>query len=217
MIVAILTGRRPRLLDETLASLEENCPHLVKQSKQIIFNNSGDQPTKDVIADYTFDMIYESTRTLPIGEAISFLGKQIQTFYSKEEYVLFLEDDWLCDLHEDEWVYPSLNMISKRHISQVRLRHSDEKVLDNHMVTGKPIRWAEYDEGFSIAESAHLTFNPSLLKIRDLKKFLPADGERHAQKNWVVNNMGAVVQHMPGVFRHIGGHNSLRAITGCQA
>lgn len=217
MITAILTGQRPLLLKQTLEALYEYCPKMLARNKIIIFNNSGDQPTRDVINQYSFDMVYEAPYVRTCGEAYSFIGKQIQTFYPKEEYLLFIEDDWVCTLGEDEWVNQSIKLISKKNVSQVRLRHTDEKVLSKHMVTGKPIRWIETDGGYMLAEAAHLTFNPSFLKINDLRRFLPASGEREAQKNFVSNGMKGVVQLLPGVFRHIGDEDSLRSRTRCPA
>lgn len=211
MIITILTGQRPKLLQDTIESVLQHVPELFEH-RVVVFNNAGDKPTTELLNTYNFiDDIITNQGTLPIGAAISLLASK--AYESGERFWCLLEDDWAAQ--SGGWVEQAIDLLKNPEVSQVRLRLESEPVLKNHMITGEPIVWVE-EKGYKITEKAHMTFNPSIIKTVDIPLIFPCTGERDAQKNWLYRNMGEVVQLVPGVFKHIGDDNSLRLKTNCE-
>jgi hypothetical protein len=129
---------------------------------------------------------------------------------SGAQYVLHLEDDWLTRSREMSWLTRAHRILEERSdVGQVRLRHIGERVLRHHMLTGKVIDWQE-DRGYRFAAAAHFTFNPNLLRAKDVSRIYPCDSEAHAQKNYMRTAYGSA-QLVPGVFCHLGhGHSLVR-------
>lgn len=212
IVVTILTGRRPKLLKQTLESILDKCPELLEDNTVIVLNNAYDRGTNEVLKEYDFiDEVIVRKKTVSIGRAMTILAEAAKK--SGKQLWLMLEDDWQC--MSSDWVKEATKLASNNGISQVRLRLDSEKVLTRHMITGEPINW-KVRSGFKISNNAHLTFNPSIIKARDIDNIFPCTGERHAQKNWLENGMGKVVQLTPGVFQHIGEGQSLRELTRCE-
>lgn len=212
MVITILTGRRPKLLNKTIGSLQEKVPGLLDSNYVIMFNNACDKKTVDLIEKFDFvDKLIERKRTVSIGRAMSMLAKEVK---KTDEYIWFhLEDDWEC--MNGGWLDKATELILNPEISQVRLRLDNEPALRTHMITGEPIRW-QYKLGHKIANKAHFTQNPNLIRVEDVDNIFPATGERVAQKNWMNNGMKKVAQMIPGSFKHIGDKDSLRAKTLCE-
>lgn len=212
MVVAILGGKRPQLTQRTIDSVLDKCPELFESNKVIFFNNANDKATRDLVESYDFiDKLIVRKKTVSIGRAMSILAEEVKK--SGEELYLLLENDWLCT--NSGWLEQAQRLARNSRISQVRLRLDSERVLPNHMITGEPIKWRT-KSGFKIADKAHFTQNPSIIKVSDIDNIFPATGERKAQKNWLENGMGKVVQLTPGAFQHIGEGQSLREVTQCE-
>lgn len=208
MVITLLTGRRPELLERTLAAIADNKPSLFNQTF-IVFNNAGDKETSDVLDRYELSNVIVNNETYPIGVAASLLAHK--AYQSGEDIWLHLEDDW--ELQDVDWT-KALSLIENKQVSQVRLRCDNETVLKKHMITGQPIEWEERD-GYRVTDKAHYTMNPSLIRVEDIPKIFPCTGERDAQRNWLPT-MKNVVQITPGMFKHIGDDNSLRLVTKCE-
>lgn len=190
----------------------DKCPELFEDNKVIVLNNAYDKGTNDVLKQYDFiDEIIIRKKTVSIGRAFTILSEAAKK--SGEEIWLLLEDDWQC--MSSGWTEQAVRLVKNNSVSQVRLRLESEKVMTTHMITGQPIVW-RIKSGFNIANNAHLTFNPSLIKTADIDKIFPCTGERHAQKTWLENDMNKVIQLTPGVFKHIGEGQSLREVTLCE-
>lgn len=204
LIVTILTGRRPHLLQRTLETTMTRA-WFSHASRMVAFVNGNDLATQKVVDDWIYRSDY-STKYLTIGEATSACARiALSPSY---DYWLHLEDDWECINSEVRWLEESIALLGSGKVDQIRLRDASEKVLTKHMVTGAPIRWKK-EGNFDIGE-AHLTFNPFLMRVSDIGDAFPCEGERDAQRKWLAAGHKMVAQHHPGLFRHIGGGESLR-------
>lgn len=205
MVITFLTGSRPELLETTLKSVFEMMP-LLKDETLMALCNGGDKPTQEVLEKYGIPFM-KTKELLPIGPAISLLAEYAEK--TKERYWLHIEDDWkavngMSGINKAIFILETFVSIT-----QVRLRHISEKVMDHHMITGVPIKWLR-GKDFNYGK-AHMTFNPNIMRTSDISKAYPCSGERDAQKKWLSNNY--VAQLDPGIFKHIGGDNSLRLKT----
>jgi hypothetical protein len=204
--VAILTGQRPELLEQTLKSLPD---WLWDQAQFIVFHNGADKATTDVLNQWDFDLrIYHRGDLLSIGPAVSMLMQHAAGTGTR--YIIHLEDDWLFtgDPEDNLWLADAKRALESAKVGLVRLRQADEPTLKRNMVTRRPIVWKPVPgQGFNLSDNAHYTLNPTLMRIVDLP--WPATGETHAQR--IFDALGwRSAQLTPGVFRHIGGENSLR-------
>lgn len=202
LIVTVLTGRRPHLLERTLEATMTRA-WFADVTRTIAFVNGNDLATQKVIDDWVYNSFY-SHEWLSIGAATS----QCAVLTEGYDYWLHLEDDWECLSSPEGWLEESIALLDSGKVDQIRLRDASEKVLKKHMVTGAPIRWTQ--EGHFDIGKAHLTFNPFLMRTADIKDAFPCTGERDAQRKWLAAGHKMVAQHHPGLFRHIGGGESLR-------
>jgi hypothetical protein len=198
MTIAVLTGRRPALLAKTLEAMRKNQPQVWRSSVRVVFHNSGDAATAEVLDQYRWD----ERRThegdlLSIGAASARLVELAGIV--DQRYVLRLEDDWWAD--GTEFVEDSVALLES--VGQVRLRKASERTMSRHRLTNQPIRWRRIDGKHQIARSAHFTHNPSLMRTWDLVAMGAYRDEIEAARRF--DEAGwAVAQHSPGVFRHLG-------------
>jgi Glycosyl transferase family 2/Methyltransferase domain len=210
LAVSILTGGRPDLLRRTVESLIQSAPQLLSDSYVVVMVNGSDGETEAYVDGLPFvdRVLSHRGRRLPVGVSTSRLMAEVAGHLSAR-YLLHLEDDWATSTLDDSWLERACAILRTRpHIGQVRLRHRSQQVLQRHMVSGLPIGW-EQDDGFLWARSAHLTFNPSLLRSTDLPRIFPCRDEADAQRRFLRTGFGAA-QLTPGVFRHLGARRSLR-------
>lgn len=210
--LTILTGSRPDLLDATLTSLADRAPGLIESAAVRVLVNGGDPDTLAVADKHDLGAATEITDSLePIGPAVSRLAAWAAD--SGRPYWLHLEDDWTIATGHTGWLDEAIATLADHpSVSQVRLRHYTEPVLDRHMATGRRIAWRPHAMG--VVAEAHWTLNPALMRTVDIGRVWPASGERHAQRRAHQAGMRTVVQHLPGVWVHIGGGRSLRLATG---
>jgi hypothetical protein len=213
VVVTILTGSRPELLNDTLVHLPWEV--LETADRVIVLCNGGDDDTLNVISDHlrwrNDAEILTTDTLLPMGEAMGVLADAAR---GTARYVLHLEDDWRHITVDDGWIDDAKAALTDD-VAQVRLRHHGEMVRARHMVTNHLIRWRRHPYG--LIAPAHLTVNPSLMRTDDWAKHWPATGERHWQQRCVAAGLTTVVQLHPGVFAHTGDGRSLREETGCPA
>jgi hypothetical protein len=210
LLVTILTGSRPLLLERTLASLKAHHGPLMQDAETQVMHNGGDWPTVQVLDRYP-DLVGVITVTptlYGIGEAVSKLFELAAQ--SDAEYLLHLEDDW--EAYPGDWYHQAVRLLEDGAF-QVRLRRSVEHSLPRHMVTKRPIRWVSGNHHRFTAD-AHYTLNPSLIRLADVRKGWPATGEQDAQRKFWEAGCRQVAQLVPGIWSHIGGEDSLRRRVG---
>jgi hypothetical protein len=213
VIVTVLTGRRPRLFDDTISHLP---PGLLESARVFVLANGGDTPTLEVIEDLGLRQhatVITTHSLLSLGDAVTLLVDQFKGL--PQPYWFHLEDDWRFVSFDETWLGAARAGLESPAVAQVRLRHTAESVLTKHMVTGRRIRWEPHHLGL-IADT-HLTTNPSLVRTVDATKMWPADGEKDMQRRAWAAGMRTVIQTHPGGWLHTGDMQSLRLETGCPA
>lgn len=215
LVITILTGRRPHLLERTLKSAEAAIGEVLEGAWKFMLINGGDWETQVVARDNeTWHHFWAISQVWsPIGLATTRCAFEAQWLARQKDlhapkYWLHLEDDWECVEAPEGWLEESCALLDSGKVDQVRLRRDDEPVLKRHMVTGKAIQWKR-EGNFKIGE-AHLTFNPALMRTEDIPDAFPCQGEREAQRKWLAAGRKASAQHVPGLWQHIGAGESLR-------
>ena len=202
--ICFLTGQRIDLFRRTIESIYINIPDVLENCYTITLLNSPDAITYSYIKNLSDinECRAHKKGILPIGDGTSILNIELAN-KKGIEYILYVQDDWLVDSVDRFWLKQALNILDiHSEIGQVRLRHSDERVLKYHMITKNPITWEKKD-GFLYSKSAHFTFNPSIIRTRDVYKIFPCITEWGAQKKFLKSGL-ATAQIIPGVFRHLG-------------
>jgi Glycosyl transferase family 2/Methyltransferase domain len=202
--VSLLTGGRPDLLLRTVESLARTLPQLLERARVTAFVNGDDAESSRFVASLPFvdRIIRHRGRRLPIGPAASRVIAQALK-PRDARYLLHLEDDWEVSTQDDTWLWRAVTILDgEPQIGQVRLRHRGDRVRRWHMVTARAIRWEER-AGYLLSESAHWTFNPSLIRANDAPAAWPADDEATAQRAFLRSGLWTA-QLTPGVFRHLG-------------
>lgn len=220
-VITILTGRRPELLRRQLASLRIHAPGLLETAQVRILVNGDDSATHEVAEEMLPGHVQPAwpapdNDLLKIGPATSLLADA--AYRSEASYWLHLEDDWEIVTPHHQWFNEARTILqTDPDVRQVRLRHITEPVLRNHMHTKRPITWRtpHNPQATYLHSPAHWTFNPALVRVADIPSIFPADSERAAIKNAHREGLDhKIAQHTPGVFRHIGGGQSLADKTG---
>lgn len=211
LLITLLTGRRPVLLDRTLVALAATQKPLIEDGFVLILHNGGDPETGDVLKRHAdlIDLTIVTQYLLPIGPAVSLLFDHAREV--EAEYLLHLEDDW--EAEPGPWYDQAARLLDDGTF-QVRLRHVDERVLPTHMVHKRPLRWTIWPDGYRTSPDAHYTLNPSLIRLADVGKGWPAGSEREAQKRFWKAGYRKVAQLVPGIWRHTGAVHSLRKLVG---
>lgn len=213
--ISLLTGERLPLLQRTVEGLRTfNNGFLLRNSTIVVMVNGDDAETQAYVEQLPFVAVCvrHTGSALPVGTATS----QLMDFLAQQlgvGYILHLEDDWVADPSAPDWLTEAHRILGEYpRVGQVRLRHSQEKVLPYHMITHQPIRW-QMQGRFLLSPSAHFTFNPSLVRAQDVPSVFPCQTESEAQKHYLTNGW-ASAQLVPGVFLHIGAQQSRRTRLG---
>lgn len=213
LVLTILTGGRPELLERTIASVERSAPAVVEQARVVALVNGDDEVSIATLRRRPWvDEIHEHRPfRLGIGEAISRLMSLVPL--QERGTLLHLEDDWECS--PGGWYEVGLDLLQRhKDIGQVRLRrHASMSAVGQatsryHMVTRQPLDWQPRGKRCLVAR-AHYTFNPTLVRTEVARRIFPCDSEFHAAQKFHRTGLLAA-QLLPGAFRHTGGSNSLR-------
>lgn len=191
LTIAVLTGRRPDLLQRTLDSFTANHPDIWESATRTVLHNGADRPTAAILDRHDWHDRCTTDRLLPIGEATTLLTERS----ASTELLLRLEDDW--EAGPGIWWSDALDALDTG-AEQVRLRKASEPVSPRCMVC-------------RAAGHLHFTFNPTLTLTSTWKAMLPTVNERDAMRTFHGRH---AVQLDPGVFAHIGGDDSLRTNGG---
>ena len=214
-MITILTGRRPRHLEDTFISLHKRAPGLLDSAFLCVLHQGKDPETSEMLWRRVelIDYMEERGEIWPIGQATSHLAELAQT--SGRKFWLHLEDDWRLITTKEGWLDESRNILETRPgVGQVRMRHFGDPVLARHMITQQPIRWAPRDG--HLESRAHWTFNPTLMRVRDIPKIYPVEGELEAMRQAAAADMDLTAHLYPGVWVHTGDDASLRVKTRCK-
>jgi len=218
LIITILGGRRPRLLERTLCSVERHSRSLLEKACVVALINGGDGESARLVKKRSWvdELLEVGPELIPIGAAVSRLWEASDV--SGATYLMHLEDDWECSR---PWFEPARTILERDgRIGQVRLRRDvpqsavGHAVMRYHMVTGKPLKWEEKSlEGMRYRRSrAHLTFNPALIRADLVSVVTPCESELDCARRFHGTGL-EVAQWLPGAFGHIGGEQSLRERT----
>lgn len=217
LVLTILTGGRPALLERTLASVERSVPKLVESARVVALVNGKDDVALAALRGRAWvDHVHEHREYRHgIGAAISMLMDLARL--PPSGILLHLEDDWECS--PGTWYDAGLELLHRhRDIGQVRLRRHVERscvgqaTSSYHMVTRRPLDWQPRGRQCLVAR-AHYTFNPTLVRTELAKRIFPCASEFHAAQKFMRTHLLAA-QLLPGAFRHTGGANSLREKEG---
>lgn len=203
VVVTILAGGRPSLLAQVLSS------GVTKLGAKVVGAlNSHDETSAGIFAAHRIDSLSvneDRQHTAIIGAGVAHCAQL--AIDSGAPYWLHLEDDWVIDTCDDRWLERAIRALEVRaELRQIRLRHVGERVLGYNMLTKRKLSWrADHELGIATAD-AHWTFNPSLVRTREVAptfatNLVTANAERRAQE---LNRGELVAQLYPGAFRHIG-------------
>lgn len=208
IILTILTGARPTLLEQTLTSVERHLPGLLAAAEVHVLVNGGDQPTSDVVAKHRHTSWQVTTHLgsiVTIGQATSWCAAQASD--SSRPLWLHLEDDW--EAHPGTLDLAMRILTENPDVSQVRLCLASKRRSTSNALTRRPLTWQDH-EGWRYSPDHHLTQTPFLMRASDAKDAYPAKGEPEAMKHWRENGHRGVAQLVPGIFTHLGGSDSLK-------
>lgn len=211
LVVTVLTGGRPILLEQTLDALERHAGPRLRRWTVLALVNGADAPTMAVLTQrpwVTSRPVEGPIR--PIGAALSDLMGMAR--HAGRAFLLHLEDDWSCSHAPERWLDRGAYALGNPRVGQVRLRSSADQVSRTNMCTGAAIRWSFAPDHLR-SSNAHFTFNPHLVRCESIPKIYPCDGELDAQRKFAQTHLD-VVQILPGSFSHVGGQSSLRENLG---
>lgn len=210
--LTILTGARPALLEQTLASVETNLPGLLDEAEVHVLVNGGDQPTCEVVERHRrpgWNVTSVPGPIATIGQATSWCAAQAGT--SDRPVWMHLEDDW--EAHPGTLDLALLILADHPEVSQVRLRYAAERRISINAVTRRRLVWQDHGP-WKFSPDHHLTQTPFLMRTHDAKDAYPASGEPEAMRHWRDNGHRGVAQLVPGIFTHLGGQDSLKRRLG---
>ena len=225
IVLTILTGARPSLLDQTLRGVERRLPGLLETAEVHVLVNGGDRPTLDVVEKYRYSgwLVFAQPGPIAtIGQATSWCAAR--AVESERPYWMHLEDDWAAHKADGALDFARELLRDRPEVSQVRLRQASEGGFGrnadhwakNNVVTHRPLVWEEHGS-WSYSPDCHLTQTPFLMRSDDAKDAYPAVGEHEAMRQWRDAGHLGIARVLPGVFTHIGGRESLKMRTGCPA
>lgn len=194
-VTLVLTScGRLDLLEATVKSIH---PYIIKNTKQnILIDDSG---KKDIHNSIESNKLFLNWIKIYNQENIG-QPKSVDKAYSlvDTDYVFHCEDDWIFD-NDYNFIFKSLDILEKHEkIFQVTFRkncpHPVIPTNDNFSI--KISGWNNEWYGF--------TYNPSIIRMRDVKKVMPYSGknEQTISKNYY--DIGVVSVAINGVVDHIG-------------
>lgn len=226
VIITMVTGGRPDMLQRTLRNLTTRAPGLLDSARFIVLHNGVldlDQTVRatfEVLGDYEdkidsfIDVACGPGGILGPGAAYAYLASCVNQCATPNDTWLHIEDDWSLEGLSTGWLEAAEDILRNHSsIGSVRFRHVSEPTLRRNMLTGEPIEWRPFGPNFEVATSAHWTFNPALTRVEMARHLKGVRSEHEAQT--AVARLGAerTARHTPGVFVHAGQESSLRLET----
>jgi hypothetical protein len=217
VVVTILTGARPLLLERTLIGVERHLPGLLDTAEVHVLVNGGDKPTLAVVAHHrkpSWVVHSKPGQVATIGQGTSACAAYAIT--SNRPYWFHLEDDWGAHPAGDSIDRARQILANHLEVSQVRLSLARERWAAVNMVTHKLLTW-ENHETWRSSPDCHLTQRPFLMRSKDAHDAYPASGEPEAMRRWRAADHQGIAQLVPGCFSHLGGNDSLKKRLGSPA
>lgn len=201
LVVGILTGGRPALLAETLASFFAHVAG--NEISAVALANGGDLDTYAVLERYPVKIVLHEGPMLPIGAACSRLAKVLP----EGSMYLHLEDDWSVRGELRRHVAAGAKLLEQG-IGHVKLRSfADNRNMRN--VWGNQMTWEMKGKWYWTSSNSHFTFNPALTRLDIARAVLQCSGERDAQDKYRATGM-EIAQVFPGCFVHNDHGHSMR-------
>lgn len=205
VIVTMLSGMRPELLDKTLDSLPE---YVLNHMEGLA--NGGDEETRRIYEKYNVSY-FTTPKMLGTGAATSVLAQLALS--SNKTYWLAFQDDWEFVTLDDLWLTKAKEMLSYSNL--VRLRHFSDKVSGRNLHTKENYILEKIPHG--LMGNMHWTFNSTLQRCETISKVYPCINERDAMRKAEQNGLRVTSQLYPGCCKHIGGNDSLLDKVGRKA
>jgi hypothetical protein len=204
ILVCLLSYRRPAYLERTLESFRSQNGALIgTQLRLIALDQCGSAETAAVFQAYRdcLEKVYTSEANLGIGWGFSQLVELSHLY--KAGLILFLEDDWLCQVALSKHLEHILWLFrSAPDVGTLRLRTIEDAVATVNHVTEEPVHKERRGEDFLVG-NYHYVFNPHLVRAEVARAMIPVAGEHHAQLRYYdLGLQGA--QLVDRMFVHIG-------------
>jgi hypothetical protein len=205
ILVCVLSYRRPLYLERTLeAFIRHNGALFGTELKMIALDQCTSPETAAVFRGhrYCFEHVYYTSGVnLGIGWGFSQLVEL--SHVQEAEYLLFLEDDWLCHipLHKHlDGIHRLFHTCPQ--VGALRLRTIEAPVAAVNHVTLEQVRKEPWEHDFLVG-NYHYVFNPHLVRAEVARAMVPVASEHHAQIRY--NNLGLqAAQLVDRMFVHIG-------------
>ena len=205
ILVCILSYRRPLYLARTLeAFIHQNGEMFGDALRMIALDQCTSPETAAVFKAHQdcFEQVYyTSDVNLGIGWGFSQLVEL--SHLQEAEYLLFLEDDWLCQvpLRKDLESIHRLFQACPR-VGALRLRTVEAAVAAVNHVTLEQVQKEPWERDFLVG-NYHYVFNPHLVRADVAQAMIPVSSEHHAQIRY--NDLGLqAAQLLDRMFVHVG-------------
>jgi len=208
ILLCLLSFRRPNYLARTIeAFVRHNETLLGRCLKMIALDQCASQETLGVFEGGRsyFEKVYTTEINLGIGWGFSQLVELSRLH--EADFILFLEDDWLCQVPLEKHLVDIEDLFRTRpDVGTLRLRTVDDAVATVNHVTMLPVEKTRWRDSFLIG-NYHYVFNPHLVRVGVARSMVPVSGEHHAQIRYQALGFQAV-QLADRMFHHIGEHRA---------
>jgi hypothetical protein len=205
ILVCILSYRRPLYLARTLeAFIHQNGELFGATMKMIALDQCTSPETAAVFSAHReyFERVYcTSDINLGIGWGFSQLVELSRL--QEVEYLLFLEDDWLCQVSLRKYLESIYELFHAcPGVGVLRLRSIEAAVASVNHVILEQVRKEPWGHDFLVG-NYHYVFNPHLVRSKVAQSIIPVSSEHHAQIRY--NDLGLkAAQLVDRMFVHIG-------------
>jgi len=208
ILVCFLSFRRAEYLAQTVnAFIQHNQALLGTTLKMIALDQCTLQDTVAVFKDQRrhFEKVYTTTENHGIGWGFSQLVELSRIY--RADFILYLEDDWLCQLPLEKHLQGILQLFRTRpDVGTTRLRTMEDAVATVNHATAQPVQTERWQESFLIG-NYHYVFNPHLVRMEVARSMIPVSSEHHAQLCYHALGLQAA-QLADTMFVHIGQHRA---------
>ena len=204
ILVCVLSYLRPKYLHQTLSSfVQANRALFPDAMRMIVLDQCSSSETIAVLKEFEryIETVYTSEKNLGIGWGYSQLI-ELSKFHSAE-YVLFLEDDWQCQVGLETYLDDIFSLFDIHpRVGSLRLRTIDDPIRTTNAVTDKAITTAQWRDRFLVG-NYHYVFNPHVVRQAVADALIPLSGEYHAMQRYQTLDLQAA-QLQDRMFIHIG-------------
>lgn|GEM_PF-5213600 len=205
VVVSVLTGGRPELLAETLASTRRHHPGLLESAIVHVHWNMGDAETGAVLAAH-WDVLDSVEVTDELWGIAASTNRLVERALATDAaYRINLQDDLFAHPDPGPWLDEARTLLDEG-VAQVRLERHDAPHAGKHTLTGERFAWRPLGP-HRIVEDFPFTFRPTLLRLADHRYAFPSTGEAGSIRRWHGEKFPRdTVQLVPGIWLHVGNH-----------